>query len=167
MRPSCEALRFPPGKTCAEGKEEDDCTLCNRRISFEGEMRRILDSVRCVVDEGVKGNYEELGLGSAVSFLGFEPEDMYCFSKSGRGVFAMARGRPLQDEATDGGFRVEYCELARDMKTIYIRLERKAGLPPVHCLKGMQLSSLRCIGKHLRGCRVAVVITVLEGGLRG
>jgi hypothetical protein len=44
ISPSCEAERFPPGNTCAEGKELDVLTRCRRRISLEGDMRRILES---------------------------------------------------------------------------------------------------------------------------
>lgn len=42
ISPSCEADRFPPGKTWADGKELDVLTRCNRRISLEGDIRRIL-----------------------------------------------------------------------------------------------------------------------------
>jgi hypothetical protein len=38
MEPSC-GLWFPPGNTCAEGKEEDVFTRWRRRISFWGETR--------------------------------------------------------------------------------------------------------------------------------
>jgi len=44
--PSCEAERLPPGKTCAEGKEEEVRTRWRRRISLWGDMRRILGAVR-------------------------------------------------------------------------------------------------------------------------
>jgi hypothetical protein len=46
ISPSCDTERFPPGKTCAEGKEEDVWTRCRRRISLEGDIRRILGDVR-------------------------------------------------------------------------------------------------------------------------
>lgn len=41
----------------------------------------------------------------------------------------------------------------------YIRFEREMVLPPVHCLEGVQLSRLRCIGRHWDGCHSVVVIT--------
>lgn len=43
ISPSCDVDRFPPGKTCAEGNEEEVWTRCKRRISLEGDIRRMLD----------------------------------------------------------------------------------------------------------------------------
>jgi hypothetical protein len=42
MAPSWEAERLPPGKTWAEGKEEEVLTRWRRRIWLSGEMRRML-----------------------------------------------------------------------------------------------------------------------------
>jgi hypothetical protein len=63
-----------------------------------------------MVGKGEKGYYEALGLGSAASLLGLHPEDMYCFSRSGRGVFAMTRGRPGPDKADAGSLLVKSSE---------------------------------------------------------
>lgn len=52
MEPSWEAERFPPGKTCAEGKEDEVRTRWRRRIWLEGEMRRMLGNMSVDVDEG-------------------------------------------------------------------------------------------------------------------
>lgn len=41
-RAPSEASRFPPGKTWADGKAEDVCTLWRRRISLLGEIRMML-----------------------------------------------------------------------------------------------------------------------------
>lgn len=46
ISPSCDAERFPPGNTCAEGKALDVRTRWRRRIWFEGDIRRILRCVR-------------------------------------------------------------------------------------------------------------------------
>ena len=147
ISPSCEALKFPPGKTCADGKEEEVRTRCRRRISFVGEMRRILDVVRwryfVTQERGLYATYEALGLGSATAFFGFEPEDMYCFSSSGRG--AMTGKRSLQDEADTGSLLKECWELGRGMTRVCIHFEILILLPPVHCLEAMQVSRLRCI----------------------
>jgi len=75
MSPSCTAERFPPGKTCAEGKADEVRTRWRSRISLLGEMRRML----------------ALGRGSIALFLAALPveagrEDIYCFSSSGLGV---------------------------------------------------------------------------------
>lgn len=56
MAPSCDAERFPPGKTCAEGKELEVRTRCRRRISFVGEMRRMLGG--CLLGGGIDGGGE-------------------------------------------------------------------------------------------------------------
>jgi hypothetical protein len=42
ISPSCKADKFPPGNTCAEGKEVEVWTRCKRRISLDGDIRRIL-----------------------------------------------------------------------------------------------------------------------------
>jgi hypothetical protein len=42
ISPSCSAERFPPGKTCADAKEEDVFTRERRSISFLGDTRRML-----------------------------------------------------------------------------------------------------------------------------
>lgn len=42
ISPSCKAERFPPGNTCADGKELEVLTRWRRRIWLEGEMRRML-----------------------------------------------------------------------------------------------------------------------------
>ena len=45
ISPSCLAERVPPGKTCAEGKDDDACTRWSSRIWFVGDIRRTLASV--------------------------------------------------------------------------------------------------------------------------
>lgn len=100
--------------------------------------------------------YEALGRGSATSFLGFEPEDIYCFSRSGRGIFAMT-WPPLLDKAEAGSVLVECWELTRGMTSVCIRFEGEIVLPPAHCLKCVQLRRLRCIELHLCSCYVVVL----------
>ena len=103
----------------------------------------LLNGMLCDAREGVYATYEALGLGSATAFFGLEPEDMYCFSSSGRG--AMDGRRPLQDKA-DKGTLLEGCwELACGKRRVCICFENLILLPPVHCLEAMQVNRLRCI----------------------
>lgn len=45
ISPSCLAERVPPGKTCAEGKDEDVRTRWSSRIWFVGDIRSTLASI--------------------------------------------------------------------------------------------------------------------------
>ena len=73
ISPSCLAERVPPGKTCAEGKDEDVCTRWSSRIWFVGDIRRTLASIsmyrRAFVWE--KRTYLELGRGDGGTLGGF------------------------------------------------------------------------------------------------
>jgi hypothetical protein len=113
------------------------------RGGYEQDAGSLLDGHTC---DGMMGSYEALGLGSATVFFGLEPEDIYCFSNSGRG--AMPRMCPLQDKADQGSFLKEYWELSLGLMKICIGWESLMMLPRVHFLKAVQLSRLRCIERH-------------------
>ena len=96
--------------------------------------------------------YLALGRGSATSFFGFDPEDIYCFSKAGRGAMA---GTALQGKADSRGCGAisregrRKLEFARDTSRRYILIEVLILLPPVHCFQSAHLNRLRCIERHL------------------
>lgn len=48
-RPSWKAETLPPGKTCAEGKDDEVFTRCRRRIWFVGEMSTTLSDYQQAV----------------------------------------------------------------------------------------------------------------------
>lgn len=117
-----------------------------------GDIKRILEALSagdvCKANDNA---YLALGRGSATSFFGFDPEDIYCFSKAGRGAMA---GSPLQDKADRRGCGAipregRKLEFARDTSRGYILIEALILLPQVHCFQCVHLNRLRCIERHL------------------
>lgn len=151
ISPSWEAERFPPGNTCAEGKELEVRTRWRRRISLEGEMRRMLVMLLNRRRKRVE-YYLALGRGSTVAFLGLLPEDMYCFCRAGGAIFdrVPARNGRGQDrwelEDREGWTRT----MRRVSATAAEMLEGIRMISPGNsCLLNAHCKGLRVIERHL------------------
>lgn len=143
-----EEERFPPGKTCAEGKEEDVRTRWRSRISLVGERRRML-GVLVVMIYRRKGRYLALGRGSAMIFAGLVEEDMYCFSRSGR-FCAMIAG------ITEEGLLVFNADVLTFACGLDVEMERKERILARSswriargCRREQNVDRGRCIELHL------------------